>query len=179
MPKTKFEELCDAYKTTRQNFFRYRDECVEFFVEVVSSLEKEWGIPNVRYIPLNEPAKPGMMYFPHGATHFDEEAGVFVVGVVFAVYSAPNAFPQDNIVLRLKVRKSGGRFLFGWADRDLSDVGDGNIDLLRPELDELFRVMVAEYPSDPTTIRADSAEPQQERRIRGFTHEKPGPETGR
>ncbi len=168
---TKFQQLCDAYKSSRANFFRYRDSCIELLARVAEQLARDWEIPNLRLVPLDRQVESDKRYFPHGATHYDFDDGYFHMGVAFSVYTEPNTFPQDGVVVRLSARQEAGKFMLSVAKREAKNVGAGDPDKVRAVLDELFGILDAEYVRTPEALRrAKPDEP--ERRVIGFVNDK-------
>jgi hypothetical protein len=168
---SKFKQLCIGYKTTRDNFFRYRDRCVDFLEAVGAQMVRDWEIPNPVYVPLDEKMKPNTKYSALGATHFDFETGLFHMGIGFSVFmNNPNTFPQDHVVVRLSARIDGSEFLLSVYGGPLRSVGNGDTDRILPILDELFQKLAADYEPDPQKVRHSTDRP--DRRQIGFVNEK-------
>ncbi|MBX3203986.1 MAG: hypothetical protein KF764_02895 [Labilithrix sp.] len=163
---SKFEELCSAYKTTRRNFFDYQDEATDFLKRAANQLATEWGLPSLRLVPLHKPVKEGTTYNASGAVHVDFATGTttFHMGVSMTVYVDPQTHPQDNVVLRLSARREKGEWFLGCGGAQLKSVGSGkDPDRIRPVLDEFFKKLLADYPTDPESIghQASAAEGRQ------------------
>lgn len=108
---SKFQELCESYKTTRQNYFSYRDECLGFVNELVHRYKNYLEIPEGQfsYVPTHKEPEPGKTYSLDGASHLNAD-GYWHSGLEIRLYEAPNVEPQATVRICLRVKKQEDKF---------------------------------------------------------------------
>ena len=109
---TKFDELCQAYATSRKNYFDYRNACHDFISRLVKKTIKYLEIPEeqVKLIPLSEEVKDQCDYSISEAMHLDEDT-FWHIGIKITLYEQPDIVPHQPVLIWLMVKKNDGSFL--------------------------------------------------------------------
>jgi len=104
---SKFGELCHAYKVSRDKYFSYRDESFEFARELIGLYTEYLAIPKeqFKFIPLDEEPTPNSTYSLFGAIHLNEDT-YWHLGLQITIYTSPNIFPHQPIMIRFMFKKS-------------------------------------------------------------------------
>jgi hypothetical protein len=153
--KTPFEQLSEAYTTSQTRFLQYRDTCQSFLIRVARQLEKEWGIPAMKFVELDG----DKVFMPHSLAEYDYKSGLFQIAIGLTLV-------RERVRVRLAARQEGALFYLGVDQREPVMVGDGNPDAVRVVLDKLFIILMGDCEVDPQKIKADPRNP--EKNIPGF-----------
>ncbi len=104
---SKFGELCKSYKTSRDNYFSYRDESVGFARELMDKYIEYLQVPkeNFKFVPLDKDPKPDTRYSLFAAIHLNNDS-FWHLGLQITIYSALNEFPQQPILVRFMFKKT-------------------------------------------------------------------------
>lgn len=105
---TRFDELCFAYRTSREKFFSYREDGFMFAGDLVSRYQKFLGVTNdcFVFVPTDKPAKPETTYTLFGAIHLNDDT-YWHLGLQFTLFTAPNAYPQQPVLIVFRFKKIG------------------------------------------------------------------------
>jgi hypothetical protein len=112
---TKYEEMCAAAKTARNEFDAYRIRCVGYLGGIIGALQSHCGVPSGKITFLKwdgqreEPrnylaADPPMKYALPGAMEYDEEDEFWHLGVSISL-TENNFFPKQWVSFVLCVRE--------------------------------------------------------------------------
>jgi hypothetical protein len=109
---TKFDELCQAYATSRKNYFDYRDTCRDFINRLVKKTIKYLEIPEeqCKVIPLNQEVKDQCDYSISEAMHLDKDT-FWHIGIQITLYEEPDIVPRQPVLIWLMIKKNDGSFL--------------------------------------------------------------------
>lgn len=104
---TKFDELCSAYKKSRENYFSFRDDGFEFARELMSRYKAFLGVPSdyFHFLPTDQPVKPGTTYSIFGAIHLNDDT-YWRLGLRLTLFSAPNEYPQQPVLVIFRFKKT-------------------------------------------------------------------------
>ncbi len=103
---SKFEELCNAYAKSRNDYFSYQDESFKFASSLINNFIDYLEVPEeqIKYIPTNiEPVKD-MIYTIWGSIHLDKDT-FWHLGVLLTLYEKPNIFPHQPIKIEFLFKK--------------------------------------------------------------------------
>jgi hypothetical protein len=103
----KFDEICEAYKNSRHEFFDYEGECRKFVVQIVQGLIKYLRCPKeqIKYYPINEEPEKNTEYHIGGAMEFNDNDRFWHIGLGITIYEAPRVYPQETIRAELLIKK--------------------------------------------------------------------------
>jgi len=114
---TRYEDLCQAYVTSRNNYFAYHKECLEFCGRLLDGLVKNFEIPadRIRVIPVDQPPEPGKEYelaqvmklAPDTFWHF---------GLEITLCERPDLCLQQ-VMIRFRVKKEKSHFVVKLGNR--------------------------------------------------------------
>ena len=109
---TKFQEMCAAFAESRDSYFAYQNACILFASDLERKFIEHCSIPHelLRLVPLNEKPKDGTIYTPAGAMYLDDDI-FWHLGVQLTLYSAPNQFPYQPVLMVFCIKKEADRFL--------------------------------------------------------------------
>lgn len=107
---SKFDELCGAYKTSREKYFAYRDESYSFAQALVGGYINYLEVPKeqFKFIPLDKDPEKNTTYTLLGAIHLADDAH-WHLGFQIILYSEPNAQPQQPVLIKFMFKKVGDR----------------------------------------------------------------------
>jgi len=116
---SKYEEICKANATVRENWSQYRDRSWQRLWSIVNGLEAYCEIPPemVTFLRWNEgagdarayvEAENGMRYTLPGATVFDKDDGYWHLGLCITL-SRPGAIPPQWVYFVLCVTELDGK----------------------------------------------------------------------
>jgi len=117
---SKFEDLCKSYKISRKKYFSYQNESYDFARNLVQGYIRYLDIPEeqFKFIPLDKEPKAGTNYTIFGAIHLAEDS-FWNLGMQITLYSAPNEFPHQPVLIRFKFKKkSENVFVVKISDED-------------------------------------------------------------
>jgi hypothetical protein len=112
-----YQDMCDAARKARTEFFAYRDRCYRYLGMILGGLASHCQVPDdeVKYLKWNEkfgeerwyrPAEEGRVYTFPGATVFDESDGFWHLGVRIGL-TPKNEFPKAYVTFVLCVAEQG------------------------------------------------------------------------
>jgi len=130
---TRYQDLCEAYVTSRDNYFSYQKECLEFSGQLLQGLASDFQIPDdrVRVIPVDQPPEAEKEYTlaqvmklgPDTFWHF---------GLEFTLCERPELCLQQ-VMIQFRVKKERDHFLVKLGNRAQEEFR------IAPELDGDFR----------------------------------------
>jgi hypothetical protein len=116
---TKYEDMCTAAKTAKDEFFAYRQRCWNYFGSVVEGLQMHCGVPSetITYLKWNGQQGDARSYSPPsdsptarytlpGAINYDEADGFWHLGL--NINLSPNAYPVRHISFLLCANEQNG-----------------------------------------------------------------------
>lgn len=109
---TRFEGLCQSYKISQQKYREYEKACEGFIQELYGGFITYAEIPRgqVRLIPLHKEATKGSLYSAMGAMNLENDT-YFHLGLELTVYLAPKTFPQQGLLLHLRIKQNKEGFV--------------------------------------------------------------------
>ncbi|MBU2840921.1 hypothetical protein HF670_15600 [Acidithiobacillus thiooxidans] len=116
---TKFLDLCNSYKISRETYFKYRDRSFLFARELIRRYADYLGIPEeqLRLVPLNEEPNPNKTYSLFDAIHLNDDS-FWHLGLQITIFTAPNQYPRQTLLITFlfKETDSGFRILISEDD---------------------------------------------------------------
>ncbi len=110
---SKFEDVCRAYKETRQKFLDYEGECRDFARSLVDGIITYFEWPHtqeITYIPLGEEINPNNRFYAlAGAMRMDDES-FWHFGVELTAEEPGGSHPQP-FLMSFFIKKSGPHFI--------------------------------------------------------------------
>lgn len=115
---TKFEELCAAFKSSRDEYIAYRDACWDFAAHFLNGLISYLDLPGqtVSFIPLND-RDPTKNYTLPGAMQLDDDT-FWHLGFGMTIYEAPGVFPQKIMMIPIRFKILGDNVTMILSDND-------------------------------------------------------------
>ena len=103
---TNFNTLCSAYKTSRETYFSYRNEGLDFARELIAKYIKYLEVPEdfFRFVPTDETPKPDSTYSLIGAIHLNDDT-YWHLGLQLTLFTAPNEYPRQPILIVFRFKK--------------------------------------------------------------------------
>lgn len=108
---SKYDELCQAYATSRHVYVEYRDACFGFSQALLEAMIHFLEVPDgrIRLVPVNREPDPEAVYSLAGAMHLDEDS-YWHFGVVVDLGDPAGTFPPQAVLLKLLVKRHEGTF---------------------------------------------------------------------
>jgi hypothetical protein len=158
---TKYEEMCDAAKTARDEFEAYRKRCGVYFWGLIGALQSHCGVPPEKFTFLKWngereearqylAAEPGMKYTLPGAIDYDELDGFWNLGVLTTL-TPDNVFPKQwvTFVLCIKEQNQSPIVKIG-LDGKTQVVDLSNVDARNQYCEILSEKIIEAFKGDPT-----------------------------
>lgn len=116
---TKFEELCQAFAKSREDFRSYRDACGDFAAVLLNGFREYLKCPptQIKVTSLNDEEDLSVCHIPIGTMHLREDT-FWHIGLTLVLYEAANVYPQETAIVRIKIKKSGNIFHVVIADSE-------------------------------------------------------------
>lgn len=107
---TKFDELCAAYKTSRETYFAYRNDGFKFAMELMSRYKEFLGVQSeyFRFVPADETPKPDTTYTIPGAIHLNDDT-YWHLGLLLTLFTAPSEYPQQPVLIVFRFKQISGK----------------------------------------------------------------------
>ena len=101
---SKFEQLCNAYKSRRDEFFQLRNEAIDFASSIYIGFQEYLDVPDgyAKPVPLNN-YRPDTQYNIPGSISLEED-GHWHFGMIITFYMAENIFPQQSVFIDVKFK---------------------------------------------------------------------------
>jgi len=108
---SKFEELCQAYATSRKAYVDYRDACFGFSQTLLEALIRYLEVPDgrIRLVPVNREPDAEAVYTLGGAMHLDEDT-YWHLGVLVDLTDPSGAHPPQAVLLKLLLKRHEATF---------------------------------------------------------------------
>jgi hypothetical protein len=141
LPKTRYQELCQALTEAKDRFAGYRSECVLFAATFARGLVEYLGGPRdlVAYVPKGEPGAGPIDV--EDALHLGEDT-YWHLGLRLKLVQGK---ASDTLNLEIRFKKLESRYvvnLFGHEDFELAEL---TTDAIRPVYEELFSSIKRHY----------------------------------
>lgn len=103
---SKFEEICAAYKVSKENFNSYRKESMDFAGILGRKYIQYLGVDadHFRWVPEAKQDSTGNNFTIPGAMHLDDDT-YWHLGLKLRVYSARNVMPQQDVFIVFMFKK--------------------------------------------------------------------------
>ncbi|HIE4801236.1 TPA: hypothetical protein ACXNDR_003952 [Serratia marcescens] len=103
---SKFEEICSAYKVSKENFNSYRRESMSFAVSLGQKYVQYLGVDadHFWWVPEAEQDKANTNFTIPGAMHLDDDT-YWHLGLKLRIYSARNVMPQQDVFIVFMFKK--------------------------------------------------------------------------
>ncbi|ATM05101.1 hypothetical protein [Raoultella planticola] len=103
---SKFEEICAAYKVSRDNFHAYRNRSMDFALSLGHKYIQYLGITkeNFRWVPEQDSSTEKEGFTIPGAMHLDDDT-YWHLGLKIKIFTAPNVFPQQELLIIFKFKE--------------------------------------------------------------------------
>ncbi len=151
METSKFSMLCSAYDKAQHDFNEYNNRCHAFALSVVAELKVYFDVPD-RQFTLYRIAEDNDFALIHGSllgalTLTPESLWHFGFGIT--VCQAPEAYPEELILVQILFRKDGEDSFFlkhTYGDKEFK------VQFKKPEtytsyFDDLFSTIISSYDS--------------------------------
>nr|DAI75498.1 MAG TPA: hypothetical protein [Caudoviricetes sp.] len=164
---SKFEEICAAYKVSQDKFHDYRNRSMDFALSLGHKYIQYLGITreNFRWVPVQDNSTEEEGFTIQGAMHLDDDT-YWHLGLKINVFTAPNAFPQQRLLIIFKFKqKEKDKFevmVDGYDKKHIIAVdGDASYTVF---FNHLQKIIMSLYEDDLDNFLAS----QQENRTIGF-----------
>ncbi len=164
---SKFEEICAAYKVSRDNFHDYRNRSMDFALGLGNKYIQYLGIAseNFRWVPPSEPSTEESGFTIPGAMVLDDDT-YWHMGLKIKIFTAPNVFPQQELLIVFKFKEKEEKVFEVMIDgvnkkHDIETYSDASYTVF---FNHLQKVILAMYQDDLDDFLAS----QQEKRTIGF-----------
>ncbi|MCZ3467590.1 hypothetical protein LRS20_01550 [Klebsiella pneumoniae] len=164
---SKFEEICAAYKVSRDNFHAYRNRSMDFALGLGNKYIQYLGIAseNFRWVPPSEPSTEKSGFTIPGAMVLDDDT-YWHMGLKIKIFTAPNVFPQQELLIVFKFKEKEEKVFEVMIDgvnnkHDIETYSDASYTVF---FNHLQKVILAMYQDDLDDFLAS----QQEKRTIGF-----------
>ncbi|HBM3089213.1 hypothetical protein PTQ46_14475 [Klebsiella michiganensis] len=164
---SKFEEICAAYKVSRDNFHDYRNRSMDFALSLGHKYIQYLGIAseNYRWVPPSESSTEKAGVTIPGAMELDDDT-YWHMGLKIKIFSAPNVFPQQELLIVFKFKEKEAKVFEVMVDgvdkkHDIETYSDASFTVFFNHLQD---VILAQYQDDLDNFLAS----QQENRKIGF-----------
>jgi hypothetical protein len=103
---SKFEEICAAYKDSKENFNSYRKESMGFAISLGRKYLQYLGVEtnHFRWVPESKQDDKSTNFTIPGAMHLDDDT-YWHLGLKLRVYSAKNVMPQQDVFIVFMFKK--------------------------------------------------------------------------
>ncbi|EPA9110275.1 hypothetical protein ACQ711_001140 [Serratia liquefaciens] len=117
---SKFEEICAAYKVSKDKYNTYRTESMDFAVSFGRKYIQYLGLEKqyFRWVPEDDQNTASTGITIPGAMHLDDDS-YWHLGLKIRVFSAPNVMPQQDLLIIFMFKKvANGEFAIKIRDDD-------------------------------------------------------------
>lgn len=103
---SKFQEICAAYKLSRDNFHEYRNRSMDFAVKLGNEYIRYLGIAseNYKWVPATDTSTEKEGFTIAGSMHLDDDT-YWHLGLKIKVFTAPDVFPQQELLIIFKFKE--------------------------------------------------------------------------
>ncbi|EMQ4185807.1 TPA: hypothetical protein ACKPVS_001302 [Serratia marcescens] len=103
---SKFEDICAAYKVSKENFNSYRKESMDFAIHLGGRYRQYLGVEtdHFRWVPESKQDDKSTDFTIPGAMHLDDDT-YWHLGLKLRVYSAKNVMPQQDVFIVFMFKK--------------------------------------------------------------------------
>lgn len=144
---SKFEEICQAYATSRKTYMEYRDACFGFSQTLLEGLIRYLEVPGgrIRLVPVNREPDADAVYTLAGAMHLDEDT-YWHLGVLVDLSDPAGAYPPQAVLLKLLLKRHEATFFvrLGQDEEDF-EVRDGHPQDLEAFLEHIYLSIKESY----------------------------------
>jgi hypothetical protein len=165
---TKYEELCIAFESMKQNYHERKDLSLKFAQWLVVGLVNYLGCPvkQVKYAPIGKTLNPNLSSYLPGSARLDENS-CWHFGVGIRIEKPPLLPLVEVVVLDIVVDRQEGAFVVKLAALDDKfTIHEGSTEEAEKFYDCAFRTICNQYQ----TAQMRSENPEAERKI-GFQPE--------
>ena len=110
---SKYDELCQTYRTSRKSFLAYQDDCQMFARDVVDGMIEyfEWPTSQeITYIPLGEEIDPNNRFYAISAAMQMDDDSFWHFGLELTVEEPSGAYPLP-FLMSFFIKKIGDAFV--------------------------------------------------------------------
>lgn len=103
---SKFQEICAAYKISRDNYHAYRDRSMDFAVRLGQGYIRYLGISseNYKWVPATDTSTEKEGFTIPGSMHLNDDT-YWHLGLKIKIFTAPNVFPQQELLIIFKFKE--------------------------------------------------------------------------
>jgi hypothetical protein len=108
---SKFDDLCQAYATSRKAYVEYRDASFGFSQTLLEALVRYLEVPDgrIRLVPVNREPDADAVYPLGGAMHLDEDT-YWHLGVLIDLSDPAGAYPPQAVLIKLLLKRCEATF---------------------------------------------------------------------
>ena len=108
---TKYEEICSAYATARQQWVEHRQACRAFVTDLAQKLVEDIGIAreDILFVPPNVECSPSELQSVEGALRYGAD-GAFHFGLGLRVWAAVDNPLTEILLLQVSLARNPGGF---------------------------------------------------------------------
>lgn len=110
---SKYEELCQTYRTSRKAFLAYQDDCQLFARDIVDGMIEYFDWPTsqeITYIPLGEEIDPNNRFYAISAAMQMDDESFWHFGLELTVEEPSGAYPLP-FLMSFFIKKLGNIFI--------------------------------------------------------------------
>lgn len=117
---SKYNDLCEIYRESRNKYFSFEKECFEFAEKLVDQMIKYLSIPEaqIKLFPTLGEASPTAIYSVGEAMRMGPDTFWYLgIGMELQCVDCPDT-PDQPILINLAIRKDGDAFIVKMTDKD-------------------------------------------------------------
>ena len=140
---SKYNDLCEIYRESRNKYFDFEMECVEFAERLVDQLVTYFSVPEGRskLFPTLGEANPALIYSVQEAMRMGPDTFWNLgIGIELQCNDCPDT-PDQPVLINLALRKDGGVFIVKISDKDPGHRVNGDLSNASDFFDHLFNTV--------------------------------------
>ena len=117
---SKYNDLCNIYRESRNKYFLFEKECFEFAEKLVGQMVKYLSIPaeQTKLFPTLGEANPTLIYSVREAMRMGPDTFWYLgIGIELQCVDCPDT-PDQPVMINLAIRKERGVFIVKMSDKD-------------------------------------------------------------
>lgn len=108
---TKFNELCNSYRLSREKYFNYRNECIDFADKLVGNMIGyfQWPKEQIKYVsPKGNDSDS--VYTLRGVLSLEDDT-FWHFGLGLTLYESPDIKPYETAIIHILLKKDCEHFI--------------------------------------------------------------------
>ena len=137
---SKYNDLCEIYRQSRDKYFDFEKESIEFAEHLVEQMVKYFSVPAglSKIFPTIGEANPALIYSVREAMRMGPDTFWYLgMGIELQCKDCPDT-PDQPVLINLAFRKDGGAFIVKISDKDQGHRVNADLSNASDFFDHLF-----------------------------------------